>query len=337
MFIFKNLTRIAIAGLVGSLLAACSSSEVRQQPQEVSLRPMTAVLAAGSLTDDPATKADPELGGTTLGTDHTYVVYLSASCDQQPKFMEGQLYSYITATTNWRASSAAGTADPVYWPAAEKLDFLGLACKPAAYTALAPAWDATTSADAVTITGWDVYADQYDVMYASSNQQAQTTNAGVVDMEFRHTCALICFTAESTIADAFTINGITIKGLTYKGDLTVDNSRTSLAASWSNFSAPADKLAYNLSGTTADYAYDVTTSAAQCCQHLLVPPQSSCSLVLTYTTRGAATSLDYTIRLPRTVWKAGYKYTYALKITPTEITVTPTVSDWDGTPVDVTL
>jgi len=89
-------------------------------------------------------------------------------------------------------------------------------------------------------------------------------------------------------------------------------------------------LAYNLSGTTADYAYDVTTSAAQCCQHLLVPPQTAQSLVLTYTPRNSLISFDYPIRLPRTVWKAGYKYTYALKFTPTEIIADPSVSAWDS-------
>ena len=97
-----------------------------------------------------------------------------------------------------------------------------------------------------------------------------------------------------------------------------------------------------------DYAFSVpthldpsdsgyVTGYDQCCQHLLVPPQTAQSVVLTYTTRGAATSLDYTIRLPRTVWKAGYKYTYALKITPTEITATPNVTEWDGTAVTVNL
>lgn len=105
-------------------------------------------------------------------------------------------------------------------------------------------------------------------------------------------------------------------------------------------------MAYNLSGNLADYAFSVpahldssdpgyVAGYDQCCQHLLVPPQSSCSLVLTYTTRGAATSLDYTIRLPRTVWKAGYKYTYALNFTPTEIIADPSVSAWDSDVTEV--
>jgi len=97
-----------------------------------------------------------------------------------------------------------------------------------------------------------------------------------------------------------------------------------------------------------DYAFSVPTHLDssdpgyvagydQCCQHLLVPPQAAKSVVLTYTTRNALIPLDYTILLPRTIWKAGYKYTYALNFTPTEITVTPMVIAWDDTSVDQTL
>ena len=83
----------------------------------------------------------------------------------------------------------------------------------------------------------------------------------------------------------------------------------------------------------ADYAYAVTTSAAQCCQHLLVPQQAAKSITLTYTMNGVVTSLDIVLHLPRAIWKAGYKYTYALNFTPTEITVTPSVTAWDGTAI----
>ena len=51
----------------------------------------------------------------------------------------------------------------------------------------------------------------------------------------------------------------------------------------------------------------------------------------------AVNPLNIVVYLPRAIWKAGYKYTYALNFTPTEIIVDPTVSAWDGTPVDVIL
>jgi len=51
--------------------------------------------------------------------------------------------------------------------------------------------------------------------------------------------------------------------------------------------------------------------------------------------KDAVTVLDYTLVLPRTVWKAGYKYVYAIRFSPTEITATPTVTAWDGSGVDI--
>lgn len=319
----KKLFTYGLLVVLAAGVLSCGKTETVTQTPELRLRPVA---------QNP-TKADPELAGTSLGTDNSYVVYLSASCDQQPQFMTGQLYSYISATTKWEASSAIGTADPQYWPVAEKLDFLGLACTPDAHTALSPAWHATTSANSVTITGWDTYENQYDVMYAAANGQTSASNSGTVNLAFRHTMALVCFTAQASVAGAITINGITINDLEFEGTLTVDNSRTELSATWSSLTAD-DKGLRTTDGSSTTLDFVVPTSATQCAQHLLVPQQMAKSVTMTYTTANAVTSLVYTIHLPRTVWKAGYKYTYALNITPTEIIVDPTVSAWDGTPVE---
>lgn len=310
--------------LACTLPAGCAKSEMREASSEMTLRPVTAFERG-----DIATKADPELAGTTLGTDNTYVVYTSASNSDMPLFLTGQLYSYCS--TMWRASSAPGTADPVYWPTAgEPLDFLAYACTPAAQGALGGslAWDAATSASGFKITGWDLWAEQHDVMYAAANGVSRADNSGVVDMTFRHSCALVCFTASGSVADAYTINGITINGLAYSGDFTVDNSRTELTAGWSNLTT-GDKAVYGLDGTDGDYAFPVPATATQCAQHLLVIEQPARSLTLKYTMRGSLIPLEYTVSLPRTTWKAGRKYTYAIEITPTEILASPAVTDWD--------
>lgn len=322
----RNFTYLmCAAGIACTLMAGCAKNELREAPQEMKLRPVTS-YERGSIAE---TKADPELAGTTLGTDNTYVVYLSASGEQYPDYLTGQLYSYISGNSLWEASSAPGTAAPVFWPGTAALDFLGLACTPAAYSALAPAWDAVISANKVTITDWDVWTDQYDVMYAASNGISNSDNSGVVDMQFRHACALICFTAKGSVPDAYTINGITVNSLAYSGDFTVDNSYTNLSTGWSNLTT-ADKAVYGLDGTDSDFAFVVPSVAAQCAQHLLVPEQPAKSLTLTYTMGGAIAPLQYTIPLPRTVWKAGRKYTYALEFTPTEILASPTITDWDS-------
>ena len=345
----KDILKVAVIAGVAGTLAGCAASEIREEPREVTLRPVTS-LQRGDLYDDsgdedpaveaapaavfsPETKADPELNGTVLGTSNTYVVYVSASGAQNPLYMSDQLFSYISTATpaTWEASSAIGTAEPVYWPAPETLDFLGLACKPEARTDLgaAIAWNTTTAANGFTITDWDVYENQYDIMYGAANNKRQTDNAGIVDMEFRHSCALICFTAKSSVAGVVTIHAITLNGLGYKGTFTVDNTRTELVGSFGTLTT-GDKVVYGLDGTNADYNFDVPTTATKFTQNLLVPQQASKSITLSYTTPGVPVPLDLQLRVPRTNWRAGYKYTYALEFTPTEILITEEVEDWPG-------
>ena len=320
-----------LACLAGCLVAGCGKTTVEMDPQELTLRPRAAVTTPGDLSggNNPGTKADPELTGVTLGTDNSYVIYASASNEAFPTFMQGQLYSYISANSQWEASSSAGTADPVYWPVGGgALDFLAYACTPAAQTALGSsiAW-AAVPANGFTVSDWDTYANQYDLMYAFANAQTVAANSGTVDMEFNHSMAVIAFTAKCSVANVFTLNSITINGLEYSGTFTANNAYTEFSAGWSSMTA-ADKVVYNLSGTTADYDYIVPTTATQCAQHLLVPQQAAKSVTIRYTMPGAASALDYTVRLPRTVWKAGHKYVYALDITLNEIIITETVTDW---------
>ena len=315
------------------MLAGCSRSELRQDPLEIELRPVTGI-DTGDLFDDsePGTKADPELNGTTLGTDNSYLIYLSASCEQNPRFLADQLFSY-TAAGKWEASSAVGEADPVYWIPTQTMDFLGLACTTAAKTALASnfSWSAGKSSDGFTITGWDTWANQYDIMYAYANGLTQDVNSGVVDLDFKHACALLSFTAKSSMADIVKIHSITINNLGYLGTFTVDNSRIDIEAGWGPLTA-ADKRVYNIDGTDSDYNFDVPTTATKFARNLLVPQQASKTITMTYTLPNAAT-LDLQIPLPKTTWKAGYKYTYALEFTTTEIFITEQVVDWDDSSV----
>ena len=80
-----------------------------------------------------------------------------------------------------------------------------------------------------------------------------------------------------------------------------------------------------------------TAAAAKCTDHLLVIPQPSRTVKLTYHVKNSIPDLTYELPLPRTVWKAGHRYIYDLVFTPTEIRVSDVnVTDWDGTPVDDT-
>lgn len=311
---------------VSLLAGACSKTGIAtDEVRELSVSPEITQLTKAALS------------GNTLGTDNTYVVYLSASSAEMGEYFSDQLYSYCGTAPDgkWRASSAPGVANPIIWPTGgQDLDFLGIACMPQAHEDLQDQikWDTTLPANSVKIENWDLNEHQYDVLYASRNAQTYGSNSGTVNMQFRHTGALVSLSAKCDIADAFTINAITVNGLEHKGTLTIDNTLSNLTASWEKTGTPADKQVPGLGdeGLTLP-----DTDYVPCGEGLLIIPQSAKSITLTYTLRGAASPLKYTINLPRILWKAGYKYNYALDFSLEEIKVIPTTTSWDGDPTDV--
>lgn len=321
---------------VSLLAGACSKTGIAtDEVQELSLSPKVSQPTKAALT------------GTTLGTDNKYVVYLSASSAEMGNFFSDQLYSYCTDGGKWRASSEPGTAAPILWPfGGGKLDFLGLACMPQAHEDLKDQikWDATLPANAVKIEDWDLNEHPYDIMYASKNAQGYTTNNGIVPMQFRHSQALITFTAKCTvpeiegveITDAFTIKGITVNGLDHVGTLTVDNSHSTLTASWTKTesSTPADM---EITGLGEEGVVLSGTDYTPCGDGFIIMPQSAKSITIKYTLRGAVEDFvaTYTFDIPRTVWKAGNQYNYALDLSLEEIKVLPTVKNWDTATTNV--
>ena len=314
---------------VSLLAGACSKTGIAtDEVQELSLSPKVSQPTKAALT------------GTTLGTDNKYVVYLSASSAEMGNFFSDQLYSYCTDGGKWRASSEPGTAAPILWPfGGGELDFLGLACMPQAHEDLKGQikWDATLPANAVKIEDWDLNEHPYDIMYASKNAQGYTTNNGIVPMQFRHSQALITFTAKCTvpeiegveITDAFTIKGITVNGLDHVGTLTVDNTRSTLTASWTKTegSTPADM---EITGLGEEGVVLSGTDYTPCGDGFIIMPQSAKSITIKYRLRHAVNDLEYTFDIPRTVWKAGKKYNYALDLSLEEIEVSTTIDDWTG-------
>ena len=331
--------------LVLLLLLACSCAKTltREEPRELTLRPVASV----------STKADPELDGASLGTDNTYVIYASASATGNPAYLTGQLFTYYSSSAAWKASSGTPgnyESSPVYWPlSGTTVDFLALALKPEAYTALttAPgsiAWNGSSqggSAGGVTIAEWDTYANQYDVMYAVKNgQSVNNSSAGTIPLAFQHALAVVGFTAKSsTEADVYTLKGAIFNDLQFKGTIALDNTVTELVPAWSvpnDAGHRGDKAIPMTAATFSVPGPGATGSAIKLTDHLLVIPQASRSVTLTYRVRNSLADLTVVLPLPRVIWKAGCRYIYNLSFTPTEILVeTVDVYDLSG-PGDVT-
>lgn len=340
--------RLAVLTGCLALVCACARTITVTEAPELSLN------AAASAS----VKADPELVGASLGVDNTYVILASASAAEEPAFMREQLFTYFSETAKWQASAASGpglggsyTHDPKFWPlGGVKVDFLALALKPAAYDALNADPGSISFyrpsdggvAAGVSVVEWDTYADQYDVMYAVNNAQSSRSNpGGTVPLEFQHSMAVVGFTAKSASeAGVFTLKDLTLEELQFKGSLVIDNTTTELDVNWIVPQGDANQCDKTVPLIVSEFSVpesSATAAAAKCTDHLLVIPQPSRTVKLTYHVKNSIPDLTYELPLPRTVWKAGHRYIYDLVFTPTEIRVSDVnVTDWDGTPVDDT-
>ena len=281
------------------------------------------------------TKADPELIGTSLGTDNDYVIYAAASADGSPKYFDpgassygGQLFAYFTDGAKWFPASGNGTytKQHIYWPfGLVKVDFLAYALTPDAKVALSPTFHADTHAREFTIADWDTFNNQYDVMYAVANGCVPGSE-GNVSLIFKHAQALLAFTAKksATTTVDLTINKITIKDLEYIGTLTVDNYRANLKAGWT-ITAHGDKDLTSAEGI-ADFPYTLNSTATQITTNLLIPEQSAKQIVINYSMGGK--TFDYELNIPRTPWEMGKKYIFNLEFSAAEIALTTSVDDW---------
>lgn len=323
----KRLLLTLFAGTAVLLAAvSCFTTEIVQDE--------TPVEIAFNAVANPATKADPELTGASLGTDNDYVIYAAASADGSPKYFDpaatsygGQLFAYFTDGAKWSpASGSPYIKQHIYWPfGGVKVDFLAYALTPDAKTALSPTFHAETHAREFTIDSWNTFDDQFDVMYAVANGCVPGTD-GNVALAFKHAQALIAFTAKksATTTVDLTINKITIKDLEYAGTLKVDNYRANLKASWT-ISAHGDKDLAAAEGIS-DFPYTLNSTATQITTNLLIPEQSSKQIVINYSMGGK--TFDYELNIPRTNWEMGKKYTFNLEFSAAEITLEPTVTAW---------
>ena len=323
----KSVYLLLVAGAAVVLTAvSCAKTETIQDetPVEMSFKAMTNL----------PTKADPELNGTSLGTDNDYVIYAAASADGSPRYFDpaavsygGQLFAYFTDGAKWfPASGNPYIKQHIYWPfGGVKVDFLAYALTPDAKTALAPTFHSETHAREFTISDWDTFTNQYDVLYAVANGCVPGAD-GNVSLAFKHAQALLAFTAKksATTTVDLTINKITVKDLEYAGTLKVDNYRANLMAGWT-ISAHGDKDLSAAEGIS-DFPYTLNIAATQITTNLLIPEQSAKQIMINYSMGGK--TFDYELNIPRTRWEMGKKYTFNLEFSAEEITLTPSVDAW---------
>ena len=250
-----------------AVMAACNKSEtvVTETPNELGF----------SVSSFNPTKAG-ELNGSTFDN-KDYAMYVSASqykangVEENPLFFNDELFMNAGGAPDWHHYAAEGAASPspIYWPiGGSRIDFLAYALPKGRKAAIpAPVFNAATAAQDFTVTAWDTYANQVDLLYAAANGQTSLLNGvapNYVKMTFDHAQALLIFnvkidkaTTGLVINDIAFVNDdyvrqrnvelqagtapgattepiaseITLKTL---GTFKVDNLRNNLVADWSD-------------------------------------------------------------------------------------------------------
>ena len=343
---------LILAGAALLALAACNKSEVvttETSPKEIAFNAVTKSL----------TKADPQLTGSTLGTDNNKVrMYVSATTNtangavENAAYVEGQRFAYKTETQLWRPVSAdASTDQHVYWPlGGSSVDFLAYAyylntstASTATFTGqVTPTW-ATNKADGMTFTEINLYDNDLDLMYAAANaKQGGAVNGSYkpVDLVFHHAGAVIELNIKSNVA--VTINEVKFGNLIKEaktfadneyatldkeGTLFVDNTKNVLTSTWTNVDQGtstkyASLIAYK--GFTDEV---LTADTYTDIDNVIVIPQPKLNFIIKYTDSNSK-YFYVTAPTPKGNWLAGHKYVYNVNITFYEVEVHESVIDY---------
>ena len=193
----------------------------------------------------------------------------------------------------------------------------------------------------ITATMSDNSSVQADVMVAkTSTFQNQKGTQNNVAMTFKHALAQVVVTAKANENNLVTINSITLKGTKQSGNLTAVPTSSDVTFTWTDLEQQTTPdMKYNVSATG-----DALTTVTKTYTGILVRPETALGnnhqLVVEYTIKGSVKQ-TYTIDLSSiktantgdddatiSKWEEGKKYIYNLTVSPEEIKIGPTVSEW---------
>lgn len=338
---------LALAVIAAS---ACTSVEVYEQPDAISIVPVAEVTSLKSVSG-PMTMYSP---------DESFVVYAyhSTSGSETQSWTEfygdgSGINTWIDAGTFANAGNGwGGNPTPYYWPKTGHLMFAGFS--PADIVAPAASGEAhavsasymlEATAPAFTLTGFqqgDYSATasdnkMVDLMWFNINDSGSKPvnngiSGGAVPVTFHHSLAWLTFTFKSARPDGekfYLVNAVLSK-INSKGDL----QATVGGAVWSKLSQPRD---YTLFASTA--SGDLLDEVGVVADNLLVVPAdftavSPGSYALTLKFRqGGQDQLEQTVSfelnsLAQKSWEAGKHYTYNVSLSAEPIIFEPSVDSW---------
>ena len=356
---------LCFAAAAMTLFAACQKTTVvydNSEPQEI------AVFAVNKT----ATKAP--VAGETFPTDYSMQVaaYLAAGDGVTPgDYFDGTTFTNGTGQTNWAGGKywPVSAATLNFLAVAPQVGASATAAEDETAGATITTVFGTTPVDpaaeggdetpektnyvsqsVTTVTHND--ADQYDVMYAvASASKAAGSAPSAVGMTFNHAYAWLDFKFSKTNSEqgapTIKINSVTVNGVATDGTLTVtvsnydsvNNDLEVTNPSWSDYT-PSNIVVPAVDNTDDILIKEETLDATPTQYYnglLLIPEHPMTSFVINYTTTvgGVDHTFDYTYTPPTSLsWDAGYKYTYNIKMSFSQIEVSPSVSTWEDYDAD---
>ncbi len=296
------------------------------------------VISINAVTN--ATTRGAEFVGAEFPADKPIIVGASVVSTEaaQQNFLKDAEFNKDATTGYWK------TNPTTYWPiGGVKVDFLAYAKLGTPVGDITPAFDASVPANKFTVSNWNTTENQVDLVYSVANGQKNQTTA--VNMEFKHTLALVIFNVRLLHGEKIKIKSIVFEDKATTGTLEVNNERNEVALKWTdlnktNITMPnstATSTVVNLHTTenptvtgVVGYDAEITQSSgfSQLGETLLVIPQAASNPVITYTIGEGTTEYVFTPNAKRLDWEAGKAYVYDLSFNFNEIMLNPTVLNW---------
>ena len=339
-------------------LASCSKSEDIEAPQAQK------EIAFSVATDKSRAPIEDDKFPTTLS------MYVSAYNSVSKDYFKNVAFSYDQSLTKWKAgmywpiNGVTNFLAYAFTPAADTRTTAVMDADDAKWGDKSGAnWAQQVTFDfgdkslcyaPATVNGStvaDPMTPYVDLLYASG-EQAKEKVYTPVSMTFKHTGAWIVFKVKLKNAlltnTSLTLNQFKLVKIHKGGKLTIDNSKYPGAqASWDFTNSPAADYAVesfpqqNTTDNTKGLAISQTTIEDANTFGIIIPEQKQTAIEFKYTLAStaspaafAAQTATYTYPLNNFgKWEMGKKYVYEITINFGEITIKPSVDDWD-TPND---
>ena len=318
----KRFFILASAAIVA--LASCAKTEVvyKDAPQEIAFKQVTG----------PMTKGLTGVNDGTMGVFAQYNNDVPSPAVTNQEYFGNTKFVEKDATTSWHAENTK------YWPLEGKLDFTIYAPYNSASGVVV--YDYASTPNKLVINVPVNTTDQTDWLYGKNRYCTKSKSDNNLGVDLKHGLSKISVTIASDNTDVFTIQGLSLCNAYQSGKLTITYDDANSYLGTCAASDPANKQdAYQYQELDdASISNTVVTATAKAFEDRLVFPSGNNDryLVLLYKMSGSEAQLSAKIALNDS-WVTGKHYTYAIKMTATEILLTPTVNGWDeGTVAEIT-